>query len=342
MELPAEIAIIGAGPIGIELAVALQQAQVPYLHFDAHQVGHTISWFAPQTHFFSSNERIAIAGVPLQTPGQDKATREEYLAYLRGVVQQFDLQIHTYEPIVDIARQDDHFLLTSAPAAGTRHYRVRRIVLANGGTARPRPLDIPGADLPHVSHYFADPHLYFRRRVLIVGGRNSAIEAAIRCHRVGARVALSYRRAHLDPKDIKYWLFPEIEALLKAGHVAAHLDTVPIKITPTAVTLQSPGGQTRDVPADVVLLLVGYMADMTLARLAGVELRQPGDKPAFNPLTMETNVPGVYLAGTAIGGTQERYRVFIENCHSHVPRILAALTGRPLPAPRTNFILPES
>src|SRR5438128_4183618 len=134
-----DVAIIGAGPIGIELAVALKRAGVDYLHFDAKQIGYTIWWFAPQTRFFSSNERIAIAGVPLVTADQSKATREEYLAYLRSVVTQFDLKINTYEPIVVIEREDERFVLTSAPAGAARKtYRVRKIVLSIGGTDHPR------------------------------------------------------------------------------------------------------------------------------------------------------------------------------------------------------------
>src|SRR5215217_4675087 len=119
----AEVAIVGAGPIGLELAVALKQRKIDYVHFDAKQIGYTISWFAPQTKFFSSNERIAIAGVPLNTADQSKATREEYLAYLRGVVQQFDLKVNTYEPLVAIDRQpDDSFVLTTSPSSSTRQW----------------------------------------------------------------------------------------------------------------------------------------------------------------------------------------------------------------------------
>src|SRR3954449_4907725 len=152
-----DVAIVGAGPIGIELAVALKRSGVESVHFDAKQIGYTISWFAPQTKFFSSNERIAIAGVPLQTTDQGKATREEYLAYLRGVVQQFDLQINTYEPVVGIERDDDSFLLTTRPPGGERTYRVGKLILATGGTDHPRRLNIPGENLPHVSAYFQDP-----------------------------------------------------------------------------------------------------------------------------------------------------------------------------------------
>ena len=318
----AQVAIIGAGPIGIELAVSLKRAGLRLLHFDARQIGHTISWFAPQTRFFSSNDRIAIAGVPLQTADQSKASREEYLAYLRCVVEQFDLEIKTFEPVVGIERKENSFSLKT----NRQSYEVEKIVLATGGTERPRKLNIPGEDLPHVSAYFQDPHTYFRKRLLIIGGRNSAVEAAIRCHRAGAQVAVNYRRDAFDSKSIKYWLMPEITGLFEAEKIEGHFNSVPVEIKPDQVVLRRANGETFSVQSDFVLLLIGYEADMTLCRLAGVHLDGPGEVPVFDPSTMETTVPGIYVAGTAIAGTQQRYKVFIENCHSHVSRITAALT----------------
>src|SRR4051812_46299808 len=187
-----DVVIIGAGPIGLELAVAFKRAGVDYLQFDAKQIGYTISWFPPQTRFFSSNDRIAIAGVPLQTPDQNKATREQYLAYLRTVVQQFNLKINTYEPVVNIERESSGFALTTTRGGVHRHYRANRIALATGGPAPPRTLDVPGEDLPHVHRHWRDPHDYFNKRVLVVGGKNSAVETALRFHHAGAQVALSY------------------------------------------------------------------------------------------------------------------------------------------------------
>ncbi|MGH7177248.1 MAG: NAD(P)-binding domain-containing protein [Tepidisphaeraceae bacterium] len=337
-----EVAIIGAGPIGIELAVAVKRAGISYLHFDAKQIGYTISWFAPQTRFFSSNERIAIAGVPLVTADQNKATREEYLAYLRGVVEQFDLKINTYEPVIGIERDAGAFRLTSQPPGNARRvHRVRRIVFATGGTDRPRRLNIPGEDLPNVSHYFDDPHKYFRQRLLIVGGKNSAAEAALRCYSAGAKVAISYRRERLPEKSVKYWILPELNLLIDSGKITSYFQTVPTAITPTNVTL-SRGNESFDVPADFVLLLVGYELDPTLLRLAGVELCGPQMAPVFNEHTMETNVPGIYVAGTATAGTQDRFKVFIENCHVHVQRILAALTGAAAPPDPAPLAQPES
>jgi thioredoxin reductase (NADPH) len=339
-----DVAVVGAGPIGLELVVALKRAGVDYLHFDAKQVGYTISWFAPQTRFFSSNERIAIAGVPLVTAAQEKATREEYLAYLRGVVEQFDLKINTYEPVIGIDRNGagESFLLRTQPrGSAPRVYRARRIVLVTGGTDHPRRLNIPGEDAPHVSHYFRDPHPYFRKRLLIVGGKNSAVEAALRCHHAGAHVSISYRREKLPEKSIKYWLLPEINHLIKLGRIQAYFQSTPVEITPTHVKL-SRGGETFDVPADFVLLLVGYAQDTTLFKLAGIELTGPCDAPLFDERTMETNVPGIYVAGTAVGGTQEKYTVFIENCHVHVDRIVSALTGAAPPAAPAPIAEPES
>src|SRR3954464_10628511 len=158
-ESSTDVALIGAGPIGIELAVALKRAGIDYVHFDAKQIGYTISWFPPQTKFFSSNARIAIAGVPLQTADQSKATREEYLAYLRSIVLQYDLKINTYEPLSGVEKQSDGTIkITTLRRDGGKSYRVKKLTLCPGGTDHPRRLNIPGEDLPHKSHYFHEVH----------------------------------------------------------------------------------------------------------------------------------------------------------------------------------------
>jgi thioredoxin reductase (NADPH) len=343
-----DVAVIGAGPIGLEMAVGLKRAGIPYLHFDARQVGYTISWFAPQTRFFSSNDRIAIAGVPLQTWDQTKSTREEYLNYLRRVVIEFDLQVRTYEPVTDVRKlPDGRFQLTTRPggreSGRTATVIARHVVMATGGTDHPRRLGVPGEGFPHVGHYFKDPHTYFRKRLLVVGGKNSAVEAALRCHAAGAQVSISYRREQLDPTSIKYWLLPEANGLLSAGKIKGYFNTVPTAITPTHVTLASTvGGAVVEEPFDFVLLLIGYHADPTLLRAAGIELDGESNLPKYDVRTMETNVPGMYVAGCAVGGTQEKYQIFLENCHVHVPRIIAAVQGRDAEFATPQFARPES
>jgi thioredoxin reductase (NADPH) len=348
-----DAAIVGAGPIGLELAVAFKRAGLHYVHFDARQIGHTMTWWSPGTRFFSSNERIAIAGVPLITPDGNKSTREQYLAYLRGVVEQFKLEIKTFEPVVSLVKTTatgdrPHGvwrLQTERREQEPGIYHSRSVILATGGTERARRLNIPGEDLPHVSHYFNEPHLYFGQRLLIVGGRNSAAEAALRCHHAGAKVSLSYRQTTLPQKSIKYWLLPELQGLIDSGRIKAYYGTTPTGIRPGKVELKFSDGIVREIPADFVLLLVGYEADMTLFRMAGAALHAGTEAPVFDEHTMETTVPGLYVAGTAVAGTQERYEVFIENSHVHVDRIVQALVGtsrRGEVFPAVNYEMPES
>jgi thioredoxin reductase (NADPH) len=214
---------------------------------------------------------------------------------------------------------------------GERSYGAKRVVLAIGDMHGARMLGIPGEGFGHVSHYLREPHAYFRRRVVIIGGRNSAVEAAIRLWRVGAEVTISYRRERFDSERIKYWLLPEIEGLIRKGKIGWRPMTEAVEITGTAARLQSIGdGREELVEADDVLALTGYVQDPALFRACGIELVGESLAPAHNPATMETNVPGIYVAGTAMAGTQSRFKVFIETSHVHVERIVWAITGRPV------------
>jgi len=325
-----DVIVVGAGPIGLETAALLQLDGLRVLVLDRGAVGQTITWFPRQMHFFSSNDRIAIAGVPIQTLDQQKATREEYLAYLRQVVRIHDLSVRTFEDVTAIRRDGDEFSVTTARAGGTTEYRCAHVVLAVGDMHRPRLLGVPGEDLPHVSHYFDEPHRYFGRRLLVVGGKNSAVEAALRCFHAGARVSLSYRRAEFNASSVKYWLLPELRSRMRQGEVTGHLGTEVVSIEPTHVVLRQADGQEVGVAADDVLLLTGYVADPTLLQAAGVEVEGPEQIPVHDPDTMQTDVPGLYVAGTATAGTQAMYTVFIENCHVHAERIAAHVCGRPL------------
>jgi thioredoxin reductase (NADPH) len=357
--------IVGAGPIGLEMAVALKQAGVDYHHIEAGQVGQTITWYPTQAHFFSSPERIAIAGVPLVTPDQSKASREQYLAYLRGIVQQFDLSVNTYERVTALEKTGDHFAVTTERADGAMHYTTDRVILTIGDMHHPRQLNVPGEELAHVKHYFDDPHWYFRRRLLIVGGKNSAVEAAIRCCRAGADVAISYRRAGFS-QSVKYWLLPELRSLIKSGKIAFYPRTIPTQITPSHVTLtpskveDPPADENEfpelrgatwlneptDVRADAVQMLTGYTQDSTLFEQAGMTLEGENRQPRLDPETMMSDVPNLFVAGTAAAGTQANFKLFIENAHAHVAKITKAITGAPPDPQHINALakpeMPES
>jgi bacillithiol disulfide reductase len=320
-----QVAIIGAGPIGLELAVALKQAGIDYVQIDAGQIGSTIEWYPPQMLFHSSSDRLALAGLPIQTPNQQKITKEEFLAYLRALVQHYGLTVRTYERVVKINK---------LPGGGfelqTTEDRLHAdiLVLAIGAMHAPRLILVPGEDLPHVSHYLGDPHKYFGKRLLIVGGRNSAVEAAIRCSRAGADVTISYRGEDFDPKVVKFWLLPEVRALIRDGYVRFLPRTFVREIRKGTVLLD------HEIAADFVLLMTGYRQDSTLFEMLGVHLIGEERAPEHDPQTMETNVPGVFVAGTAIAGTPPRkVSVIVETCHVHVPRIVAAIAGRRLALP---------
>ncbi len=342
--------VVGAGPIGIETAVALAAAGVQCRVIEAGPIGNTISWWAPQTRWFSSNDRIAICGVPLNTIDQAKASREEYLNYLRTVVDQFQVPITAFTRVVSIEKTEDEQWLVGI-ASGTSSERSHQltqelvgqirtsyVILATGGTDIANQLGVPGEDLPMVDGYLRETHRYHGRRVLIVGGRNSAVEAAIRLHRVGASVTLSYHRDALPSDSIKYWLQPEIDGLIRSGAIKAVFDSEVVAIEPGNVTLQrSNAGKLKSGPleeliniaVDDVLTLIGYRQDKTLFRKLGIPLESEGELPVFDPHTMETPVSGIYVAGTAIGGTQSsKYQTFLENCHDHPVKIARHIRGR--------------
>lgn len=320
------VAIIGAGPIGLELAVAFKRAGIDYVQFDAAQVGATMQWYPQEMLFHSSADRLAIAGVPIQVPDQQKIKREEFLAYLRAIVIQFDLDVRTYERVESIARTGaGTFTLQTHAPDGSHVYTADEVVLALGAMHKPRLLGIRGEELPHVSHYFRDPHTYFRKDLLVIGGRNSAIEAAVRCQRAGARVTISYRREDFDAASVKFWLLPEIRSMIRDGRVRFLPRTSPVEIRPRTVVMDTG----EEVPADFVLALTGYRQDTALFEMLGVDLQGGDRKPRLDDETMETNVPGVFVAGTAIAGSpEERVRVIVEDCHVHVPRIVSAIQRR--------------
>jgi len=329
-----DIAIIGAGPIGIELAIALQRAGADYCLIEAKQIGDAFSQWPPHTHFYSTPEHVALAGVPVHNVDQLPINGEQYLAYLRTLVETFDLNLLLYEPVTGIEPTAERFDLHTNPRTGPRTICANKVVIASGGMAGPRRLNIPGEDLPHVTHYFPGPHPYFRTQLLIVGGRNSALEAALRCWRAGAQVSISYRRPDLDFDIIKPHLAMDMGDRLRKGEINFLPSTIPVEITSSHVMLattengRTPVGDPVEHQTDFVLLATGFVADMSLFEKAGVTLVGSEQAPLFDNATMETDVPGLFVAGTAAAGTQSRFKSFISTSHDHVAKIVKALTGQ--------------
>ena len=330
-----DVLIVGAGPIGIELAAALTRSGLEVGHVEAGQLAQTVVDYPKRTRYFSSPDRIAIAGVPLCTFNNEKALREEYLAYLRGVVTRYDLRIDygtRVKSVKPFSGGDGFAVETAVGPTGTPERReAKRVVLAIGDMHGFRIIGCPGEDLPHVSHRLDEPHAYFQKRLLIVGGKNSAAEAALRCHHAGAHVTLSYRQAGFDEDAIKYWVLPELKALIRHRQIHFLPNTEVGSLHPDHAVLRSNvAEQETRVRADAVLLLTGYVQDKTLFASAGVTLEGDNHAPKLDPDTMQTDVAGLYVAGTAAAGTQNTFQLFIENCHRHVEKIVRDVTGEPV------------
>ncbi|MCG8479041.1 MAG: NAD(P)-binding domain-containing protein [Spirochaetales bacterium] len=309
--------LIGAGPIGLEMASVLRRADISYVHLESGQVGSAIARWPHNTQFFSSPEWVSLAGVPIHSVSQSALTGEEYLAYLRSLVETLDLPIRTYEPVVELSGRKGDFSARTRDLAGDVHtYRGRTVILATGDLNRPRMLGVRGEELPHVTHYWSDPHDYFRRRLLIVGGRNSAIEAAVRCWRAGAYVTLSYRRRAIDEGRTISRLALEARLLIEKDRIDFLPESRVREFRP-GVTIMDDG---REIPTDFAYLATGYEMDFTLYDQLGIRRRGDEARPEYDPQTMESNVPGAYVVGTATGGNQDRFTVFITTSHEHCLR----------------------
>ena len=316
-----DVLIVGAGPSGLAAAIAAKHYGLDFAIVEKGILVNSIFNFPMHMVFFTTPELLEIGGLPLITP-YDKPTRLEALRYYRRVVDTYALPISFHESVIDIEREDDIFVVTSesvnpstTPGAGQKRVRhARAVVLAIGYYDIPNRLGIPGEDLPHVSHYYTDAHPYYRQRVVVVGGKNSAAEASLELFRAGAHVTLVHRRATLGD-SIKYWVRPDIENRIKEGSVAARFESTVMEITPTGVVIERLG--TREtLPAEGVFLLTGYHPDVDLMRRAGVQCDPESLTPSMNQETFETNVPNLFVAGGAVAGRQTG-NIFIENGRFH-------------------------
>jgi thioredoxin reductase (NADPH) len=321
-----DVLIVGAGPSGLATAIAAKQHGLDYLVVEKGMLVNSIFNFPPHMVFFTTPELLEIGGLPLVTP-YDKPTRLEALRYYRRVVDTFDLQISFHEAVTAIERGDDGvFTVTTAtPRGATRVREARAVVLAIGYYEFPNLLGVPGEDLPHVNHYYTDAHPYYRQRVVVVGGKNSAAEACLELFRAGAYPTLVHRHAELG-STIKYWVRPDIENRIKEGSVRAYMESHVVEITPTAVIVENRQGR-HELPADGVFLLTGYRPDTELMLRAGVNCDPDTLVPELNTDTFETNVPNLFVAGGAVAG-RHTGNIFIENGRFHGAKIIDALAQR--------------
>jgi thioredoxin reductase (NADPH) len=326
-----DLIVVGAGPSGLATAIAAGQAGLDYTVFEKGVLVNSIYQFPVHMSFFTTPELLEIGGLPLVTP-YEKPTRIEALRYYRRVTEKFDLRIEFGRQVTDLDRDASTGVLTvtSTSSSGTRADRARAVVFAIGYYDHPNRLGVPGEDLPHVSHYYRDAHASYRQRVVIVGGKNSAAEAALELFRAGAHVMLVHRRSTLGA-SIKYWVKPDIDNRIAEGSIPARFNTRVVEITPEAVIVESVGqgsGAAREsLPADRVFLLTGYHADFALLEACGISIDADSGVPTYDPSTLESNIPNVFLAGGVLAG-KDTAPIFIENGRFHGERLVKVLAER--------------
>ena len=355
-----DVIIVGAGPSGLATAIAAKRHGLECLVLEKGVLVNSIYQFPPHMVFFTTPELLEIGGMPFVSP-YDKPTRGEALTDSRKVVDAYDLQSAFDEQVVAVARDEAEgvFDIQTHSSRGVRRVHLaRHLVFAIGYYDHPVFLGIPGEELPHVSHYFGDPHVHYRQRVVVVGGGNSAAEAALLLYRSGAHVTVVHRHSTLK-RTIKYWVRPDIENRIKEGSIAARFSASLAEIRPASVVVRaipettddeaqrqrelfadadasqapasvlapaSPAQDGEEIPADAVYLLTGYRADTDLLCRAGVRLNDR-EAPVFDKDTFETNVPNVFVAGGTIAG-KDTGTVFIENGRFHGQKIADVVAAR--------------
>ncbi len=320
-----DVICIGAGPTGLATAIEARRAGMRALVLDKGCLCNSIYHYPVNMVFFTTPELLEIGDLPLVSPNE-KPARVEALKYYRKAAEHYELELRLFELVLRVEGSDGNFSVATRTEKGSEgKYRGKKIVVATGYYDLPNKLDVPGEDLPHVSHYYTEPHEFWEREVVVVGGKNSAAEAALDLYRNGAKVTLVHRDEQLG-QTIKYWVKPDIENRIKAGQIQAMFQMRVKEITRDEVIVSNGAGEKR-LPARQVFALTGYHPDFHFIESLGVHLDAVTRKPALDPNTLESNVPGIHLAGVVIGG-RHTGEIFIENGRFHGKQIIEALSSK--------------
>jgi thioredoxin reductase (NADPH) len=329
-----DVVIVGGGPCGLATAISARKAGLSALVIEGASVVSTIAHYPTYVRFFSTAEKLSLGGLPFVV-ATEKPGRRDALAYYRAVVRHFEIPLRQYERVTSVERDTEGFVVHSdSRSRGAQQTRARAVVVATGYFGSPNYLRVPGEDLPHVSHVYREGHEAFDQDVVVVGGGNSAAEAALDLWRAGARVTLVHFGPTFD-KKIKPWVLPDFVNREKEGSLAARWDSTVSAIEPDAVVIKSPRGEER-LHADLVYVMTGFAPNTDLLRQIGVPIDATTGIPAHNAETLETSVPGVFIAGVVVAGFDAN-KVFIENGRYHGDKIVARLLGAAPPeAPRLS------
>ncbi|MDB5124225.1 MAG: hypothetical protein JWP94_2354 [Mucilaginibacter sp.] len=309
-----DILIIGGGPIGIACGLEAKKAGLSFVIIEKGCLVNSLYNYPSTMTFFSTSEKLEIGGIPFVTIS-NKPTRAEALEYYRRVATSNHLPINLFEEVTGVHKEDDIFTITTSKAT----YQAKQVILSTGFYDIAVKLGIPGEDLPKVQHYYKDPHFYAMQKVVVVGSSNSAIDVALETYRKGAEVTLVVRGSEISQR-VKYWVRPDILNRIKEGSINVYFNSHLNAIREREVDIETPGGITT-IPNDFVMAMTGYRPNFEFLKKLGIELTNDKYIPHYNPETMETNLPGLYLAGVVCGGL-DTHLWFIENSRIHADMII--------------------
>jgi thioredoxin reductase (NADPH) len=314
-----DLIIVGAGPAGLSCAIEAQKAGMKYLVVDKGGITDSIQHFQRDMFFFSTPELLEIGGVPFVVPNT-RPTSLDCVNYYRSVTEHYGLHCKFYEQIQSCVKRDSEFILKSVHGI---EFSSRAVLVATGYYDTPSPLGVAGEELPHVTHFYRDPLPYYEQDVLIVGGKNSAVEAALDLWRHGARVSVVHRGEALS-SGVKYWILPDFQNRVADGSITLHFNTTVKEFRKGRTIVQDKSAKGSEIKTDFAFILIGYRPDVSLLQSFGIEINADTLAPKHNPETMETNVSNLFVAGGLVGGRFNN-KVFIENGREHGKKIIISL-----------------
>jgi len=317
-----DVAIIGGGPIGLACGISCKQMGLSYVIIEKGPLVHSIFNYPVSMTFFSTSDKLEIGDVPFISRNA-KPTRDEALEYYRRVTLHFQLNVHLFENVSTIKKNTNGFNIETSKS----NYYARFIIVATGFYDIPNLLGIPGEDLPKVHHYYKDPHLYFKQKIVVVGSANSAVDAALETYRKGSEVTMVIREPEIQ-QNVKYWVRPDIVNRIKEGSINAWFNSSIKEISESEVIISTPEGEIQ-ISNDFILAMTGYMPDFSFLQKMGIEIVEKDNivLPNHNPDTLESNVAGIFLAGVICGGSQTN-KWFIENSRIHASIITEQIKKR--------------
>ena len=310
-----DLLIIGAGPIGLNCALEAKKNNLTYLIVEKGTIVNSLYHYPLYMRFFSTAEKLEIAEIPFITTAP-KPGRQDALEYYQGIARQKDLSINLYEKVLHVRKNEEIFEVETSKS----RYCAKNVIISTGFYDLPNTMNIPGENLEKVKHYYTEPYPFAQQKIVVVGSSNSAVDAALETYRKGAEVTMIIRHSEIS-KSVKYWVKPDIENRILEGSIKAHFNAELTEIKENTVIFKNEKGEMHEIENDFVLAMTGYLPDFDFLRNTGIRLEGDCLNPYYNPETMETNIPNLYLAGVVCGG-KDTHLWFIENSRIHANIII--------------------